>query len=184
MKKLLTLAFLLSASPALADALSTYWPTAIANSGCAAGATGTQCRIAWVNTQMVSGAYQNILVPSIVAYLVNVAHWPQVLSYGQLNYNKLLSGTAWASLTAAQQNGVQIYATTVVQSFTASFSTASNYSNIQAFFTTLSGDAASGLTAADVTAIMALASTTVPWWQANGYPFPINQGNVTNDGLQ
>lgn len=56
------------------------------------------------------------------------------------------------------------------------------YSAIQAFLNALASDTATGVTSTDVANLLAMATTTMPWWKANNYPSPINESDLVAAG--
>lgn len=59
-----------------------------------------------------------------------------------------------------------------------------DYAALRALWATLpSGDVNTGIAAADVTALLALAGgPPVPWWKANGYTSPFNENDLAAAG--
>ena len=63
------------------------------------------------------------------------------------------------------------------------------YSTLNTMLTAMTTDAHTGLTSTDVTAIMALAQTTIPWWQATiaqgggGLSSPVGVGDLSAASL-
>jgi hypothetical protein len=57
------------------------------------------------------------------------------------------------------------------------------YSAVQNFLGALAADSNTGITAGDVTALLAMAATTIPWWKASGYPCPFSGQDIVNAGL-
>jgi hypothetical protein len=62
-------------------------------------------------------------------------------------------------------------------------SDAATYSSVQGMLSELTTDANTGVTSALEAELLALAATTQPWWQANGYPRPFDMGDIQAAGL-
>ena len=57
------------------------------------------------------------------------------------------------------------------------------YAAVQGWLDAWAGDANTGITGADVAAILGLAATFVPWWQSAGFASPLNLNDVAAAGL-
>lgn len=146
------------------DALKTQW----------AGLSGTTAqKLAAINAMTVAGPSQNVAPSAIVAYLALNLKLAPLLKYAA-NAPATEAGACAEELAAILQMGSN--APTFETSNPAVLAT------VTGMLQAISADSASGLTASDVTALLALAATTVPWWQANGYTSPFSQADLDAAG--
>ncbi len=147
------------------DALKTEW---------AALSGTTAAKLAAINAMTVAGPKQDVSVSSVVAYLALNAKFANLQSYAA----SPPTGAQAAAVTAAKE--FLAILSTPVSTF--QMSIASIYSTISTFLNALAADPASGITAADVTALLAMTATTIPWWKANGYTSPFTQADLDAAG--
>ena len=135
----------------------------------------TAQKLAAINAMTVAGPNVDVSTSSVLGYLMmNV---------------KLVTLQEYA---ASPPNGSSPTVVALVKELLATFSypafqtfqtsQASVYSTVSGMLSTIAGDANTGITSADVTAILALAQTTILWWQANGYTSPINDNDLMAAG--
>ena len=136
-------------------ALKTEWATL----------TGTTAqKLAAINALTVAGPNVDVPVADAVLFLANEGKWAALAVYGQ---KALASLAAGGTLTTAQSAGAQFAALMQSSQFTVfKTSTSAGLTAITAMLNAVASDSASGLSSADVTALLALAQTTTPWWQA------------------
>ncbi len=155
------------------DALATLW----ASISSANPTFTTAQKLAAVNTQTVAGPNIDVPVVEAAIYLANEGKWAQLISYAQKQLANLGAGV---TLTPAEQAGAQLAALIATPQFTAfQTSSAVGLAAATAMLNAIAGDPLSGIASADVTALLALAETTVPWWQANGFAGPITPAYLT-----
>ncbi len=153
------------------DALASEWAAITAANP---GYTTAQ-KLAAVNAMTVAGPTVDVPTSAVLNYLM-------------LNV-KLVGLEAYA---AAPPSGSSPTVVALVKELLAAFgypafqifqtSLAAVYSTVSGMLSAIAGDVNTGLTSADATAILALAQTTIPWWQANGYTSPINNNDLTAAG--
>lgn len=156
------------------DALKAEWATL----------TGTIAeKLAAVNAATVAGPNVDVTVPQIVGYLLlNGAYLPvSAFAQGATTGN----ATHDAALAAAK---TLMAAITVPNAPTLRMSDPSTYAIIKGMAdAVLAQETASpgstGFTQAVHNGLLALAATTVPWWQANGYASPLNGHDLVAAGL-
>lgn len=159
------------------DALVAAWnsttqpPANVTGTGLSSSMTTAQ-KLAALNGWAVAGPNVNVNVSAVVGYLgLN----------GKLS--ALAKYAASPPATAAGVAGQELLA--IINCPNAPAFQTSNptvYQTIEGMLTTLAGDANSGISSTDVTNLLALAATTVPWWQANGYGRPISMDDLTAAG--
>lgn len=149
------------------DALAAKWATL--------SGTTTE-KLSAINTLTVAGSNADVSVSSVLGYLA-------------LN-GKLSNLLAYAASPPAGANAQAVVAAKEVSALfsTASFTTfamsnAAIYAGVQGFISALVADAANtGITAADMSALLALAATTMPWWQSAGYTSSFNTNDLAAAG--
>jgi hypothetical protein len=135
----------------------------------------TAQKIATLNAMTVAGPNQDVPVSSVVAYLA------LDLKLATLkNYAASPPSGSNASVVAVAQNFVAMLSVNEPPPF--EMSNPMIYSAISGFLTTLATDTNTGIVTADVTALLALAATTLPWWEANGYAGPITGDDLAAAG--
>jgi len=136
-------------------ALASLWATL------PAGDT-TEQKLAAVNAMSVAGPKQDVPVGEVVGYLALQGKLSALQDYAAAK-------TGQAQAVIAARELATLLAAPSVSTFRMSDET--TYGAIAAFLNALAGDAASGITAADVTALLALAQAPdISWCRANGYP--------------
>ena len=136
-------------------ALQTLWATL------PAGDTTAQ-KLAAVNGMTVAGPKQDVPVSAAVGYLALQGKLANLQDYAAAK-----NGPAQA-VTAAREL-VTLLTTPSVTAFRMSDATV--YAAVAAFLDALAGDAASGIAAEDVAALLALAQApAISWCRANGFP--------------
>ena len=145
--------------------LSQFWATLPAS-------LTTAQKLAQLNATLVAGPPRDVPVSSVLGYLMlnnklvglqsYAASPPAGASPGAVVVAKeLIAGFAFPSFTGFQMSNPTIY------------------SQVSASLQALASDTLTGITSADVTALLNLAATTVPWWEANGYSGPITAAYLT-----
>jgi hypothetical protein len=155
------------------DALVTKWATL----------TGTTAdKLAAVNAATVAGPNVDVTVPQIVGYLLLHGAYLPVAAFAQ----GATTGDAThdAALAAAK---TLMAAITVPNAPTLGMSDPSTYAIIKGMAdAVLAQETASpgstGFTQAVHDGLLALAATTTPWWQANGYGGPFNTNDLAAAG--
>ena len=144
------------------DALKATWATL------PAGDTTAQ-KLAAVNALTVAGPNIDVQVSAVVAYLAL-----------NLKLAALLKYAANAPATEAGACAAELAALLNMGSNAPNFATSQPavYNALQTMLTAMASDTNSGITSSDVTALMALAATEVPWWQAT-----VAQGGGGLNGL-
>lgn len=141
------------------DALKAAW----------AGLSGTTAeKLAAINSQTVAGPNVEVPVSVVVGYLALAGKLSGLLAYAA-------SAPATEAGVAAKELAALIGSPNAPAFAMGNPQTAAT---VTAFLGALVGDPASGLTSADQTAILALAATTRPWWQASGYGGPFNPNDL------
>lgn len=151
------------------DALAALWATL-------SSADTTAQKLATVNAMTVPGNPVDVPISAVVGYLG--------LS------GKLLTLEAYA---AGPPPGSQPAPIAAAKLFAAMFGSSNAppfqmsqpavYSAIDAYLNALTSDVNTGIAAADVTALLALAGgPPVPWWKANGYTSPFNENDLAAAG--
>ena len=157
---------------------STTLPAGVTGTPLVSGASAVS-NLALLNAWTVAGPNVDVPVSSVVAYLGNVLKLP-----GLNGYATAAAAVAPASRTEAQLAGmelVELFGMPDAPAFKTSV--ASEYTLLEGMLTAIAGDSASGLTTADVTALMALAATTIPWWQSVGMTSPVSPNDLSAAGL-
>ena len=157
----------------MSDALSTEW-AAITSAN--PSATTAQ-KLALLNAATVAGPNIDVPVTTAALFLANEGKWAQLLAYAQKAFATLQAG---GTLTPAQAAAAQLAALIALPQFTAfKTSVPSGYTAISTMLNAVAGDSASGIASTDVTNLLTLAATTIPWWQANGFQGPITPAYLT-----
>jgi len=133
----------------------------------------TEEKLAAINAMSVPGPHTDVTLTSIVSYLGLNGKLASLLKYAA-NPPQTQSGVAAAELVAMFSLG----------SNAPVFNMANPdiYTGMSNMLTALTSDSNSGLTSTDYTNLLNLASTTIPWWQANGYTSPINTNDLIMAG--
>ena len=147
------------------DALKAQW------AALPAGDTTAQ-KLAAVNALTVAGPSIDVPVSAVVGYLAESSKLASLLKYAAA------PAATEAGVAAAELSAIIMCPN--APPFRTSNSTVA--ASVAGFLTALAADANSGLVAADVTALLALAATTLPWWQSAGYTSPISQGDLDAAG--
>lgn len=134
----------------------TYYDALIAKWATLTPGTTAQ-KLASVNALTVAGPNVDVQPAQVVRYLAINLKLATLLKYAQ-SAPSTEAGACAAELAAVLGMGVNAPPFYTSQ--------AADYAALQAMLTALSSDTNSGLIAADVTALLALASTTIPWWKA------------------
>lgn len=134
--------------------------------------TGTTLqKLTAINALTVSGAAQDVPASALVGYLALQAKLGTFKAYAA----SPPSGASLIAVTAAQE----LFAVLAMPCFsTFQTSVPEVLSALSAWINACASDDNTGITAADVTNILSLAATQVPWWQANGYPRPLDSGDL------
>jgi hypothetical protein len=159
--------------------LSSVWattglPADVTGTPLAAGMTAAE-KLAAIGTWMVAGPMQDVSVSSVSAYLAVQGKLPRLEAYAAAApaTAATLAEAAAKSYFDLLPNGVR----------TIEMSNATVYAAVQGWLNAWTGDTNTGVTSTDVTNILALAATQIPWWEANGYPGPININDLAAAGL-
>lgn len=148
------------------DALKQQWATLPSTDT-------TAQKLAAMNALTVAGPNVDVPISSAVGYLGLNAKLATLMKYAA-NPPATAAGIAGAELVAVMNcPNAPAFGT----------SNPTTYATLQEMLNLLAGDAASGITSTDVTNLLGLAATTIPWWRANGYPRPVDMGDVQAAGL-
>jgi len=148
------------------DALVARWATL-------AGTTAQ--KLGAINALTVDGPIADVSISAVVAYLALGGKLAGLQAYAQNPPNN-----ANAEAIIAARELVALMSSPNAPSFR--MSDPAVYATVQDFLSALAGDAATGITADNQAALLALAATTIPWWQAIGYTSPISQGDLDAAG--
>lgn len=143
-------------------------PTGVTGGSLLTNGLTTAQKLTAINAWMVAGPNQDVPISAVVSYLGLNAKLTGLMKYA-----------ASAPATSAGVAGAELAAIINCPNappFQASKSAV--FGTLEAMLTALSGDPTSGISAADVTALLALASTSIPWWQSNGYTSPFNANDL------
>lgn len=132
----------------------------------------TAQKLAAINAMTVAGPNQDVSISSVVAYLGLNGKLPGLIKYAE-SPPATAAGVAGASLVA-------LFNMPNAPGFQTSNSTV--YGTLSTMLNALAGDSNSGITSTDVTNLLALASTTIPWWQSNGYSSSFTQADLDAAG--
>jgi hypothetical protein len=150
-------------------ALQTQWATL----------TGTTAaKLAAINALTVAGPNVDVSVSSVVAYLALNAKLSTLQNYAQT----AVAGTGSATIQSvmAARELIALIGCPNAPSF--GTSVLAVYTVLSGMLAALVSDPNTGLVSADQTALLALAATTIPWWQANGYAGPFTAPDLVNAG--
>jgi hypothetical protein len=130
-------------------------------------------KLAAINALTVAGPNQDVPPSAVVAYLALNGKFAALMKYAQ-SPPATDAGVAAANFAAiiGLGNNAPIF----------EMSVPATYAAIEAMLDALASDPASGVASADVAALLALAATAVPWWQANGYTSPIGPNDLAAAG--
>jgi hypothetical protein len=149
-----------------------------------AGFSGTTAsKLTQVNALTVAGPNVDVDTTDVAAYLLLQGVYPrfQLFAAGSPTGD----ATHDAALVAAQSFIAWLGLPNSPPINTAKpevFAAMSNMGNaVVAYETATPG--ATGFTQAVLTGLLALAQTTMPWWQANGFSKPVTAADVANAGL-
>jgi hypothetical protein len=150
------------------DALRAQWTTL------PAGDTPAQ-KLAAINALTLAGPAVDVPVGEVAGYLALQGKLSALQAYAA-------SPPAGANATAvvAAKELVTLLGAPSVSVFR--MSDAATATAVRNFLNALTADAATGITAQDVAALLGLAATTLPWWQASGYSSPIAQSDLDAAG--
>lgn len=149
------------------DALVDKWATL-------AGTTDE--RLAALNAEMVDGPKAAVDISAVTGYLATNLKLAALMSYA----DDPPVGADEAAVASAK-NLVALFRLPQPPAFRTDLPPV--YAVVEASLSALAADPLSGVTAEDADALMALANTRIPWWQAAGYPEPINGTNLIQAGL-
>lgn len=148
------------------DALVAKWATL-------AGTTAE--KLAAIDALTLAGPNQDVRATAVVGYLALAGKLAGLQAYA-------------ASASTSAPAGVaakQFFALLSIPSFTAfEMSDPTVYQAVEAWLNAWAADSATGITADNVAAILALAATTLPWWQApvasggGGLTSPVSQNDL------
>ena len=151
---------------------STTLPAGVTGTPLSASMTTAQ-KLAAINSWTVVGPYQDVTPSSVVAYLAL-----NVKLAGLINYAK--SPPATAAGIAASELIALLGMGTNAPSF--AMSNPSVFTTISTMLNAVAADPNSGLASADVANLLALAATTMPWWQHAGYTSAFNSNDLAAAG--
>jgi hypothetical protein len=155
------------------DALIAKWATL-------SGTTAQ--KLATLNALTAAGPTQDVSASAALAYFALNAKLSGLLAYAASPPTN-----AQAPVVVAAKEFAALFSMPAFTTF--QLSNPSILATVQVFLNLLASDAATGITAADATALLALGSTTVSWCKANGYPEAQSGGggitnvDLTNAGL-
>lgn len=127
----------------------------------------------------VPGPNVDVKVSSVVGYLALNSKLYNLQNYASTAVVGI-NGATTASVTAAKEL-VSLMASPNAPNFQTSVS--SVYSTIQMMLEALASDSNTGITSTDVTNLLALAATTILWWQSVGLTSPPNIYDLQAAGL-
>jgi hypothetical protein len=150
-----------------------YYDALIARWATLAGTTAE--KLAVINSLTVEGPAADVAVSAVVASLALSGKLAGLQAYAQnppesANPEALVAARELVALMSSPNAPAFRMSDPVV------------YAPVQGFLTALTADAATGVTADDHAALLALAATTIPWWKANGYASPVSQGDLDAAG--
>ena len=148
------------------DALVARWATL--------AGTAAQ-KLAAINAETVAGPNADVAVSAVVATLALSGKLAGLQTYAQSP-----PANAVAQAVTAARELVALMSSPNAPAFR--MSDPSVYTTVQGFLSALVADVATGITADNQSALLALAATTIPWWTANGYASPISQGDLDAAG--
>lgn len=144
------------------DALIAKWSTL----------TGTTAeKLGIINSLTAPGPIVDVPVSSVVGYLAFNGKLAGLLDYAAAPP----SGAVPMAVIAAKELSAYISSPNAPHF---GMSNPANYAVVSSFLDALVSDPNTGLTATDKTNILALASSVLPWWKANGYTSPISDADL------
>jgi hypothetical protein len=144
------------------DALTTKWATLSGT---------TNDKLVAINALTVAGPAKDVSASSVIGYLALNAKLSGLLAYAAAPPQ----GAQAVTVVAAKE----LAALLSMPSFTTFYlSDPQVAAGVQVFLNALAGDAATGIAAADVTALLALGNTTIPWWASAGYSSSISLNDL------
>jgi hypothetical protein len=150
---------------------ATQPPTGVTGTALISSMTTAQ-KLAAVNNWAVPGPNADVPVSAVVGYLGLQGKLSGLQAFAA---NPPSGDTNTEAILAAKEL-VAIIGCPNAPDF--GMSNSAYYSTIQGMLNALAADASSGITATDVTNLLALAATTVPWWQAGGYTSAISTADL------
>jgi hypothetical protein len=150
-----------------------YYDALIARWATLAGTTAE--KLAAINALTVAGPTTDVSVSAVVAYLALSGKLAGLEAYAQ---NPPSNADAQALVAAREL--VALMSSPNAPPFR--MSDPAVYATVEGFLSALVADAATGITAENQAALLALAATAIPWWQASGYASPISQGDLDAAG--
>ncbi len=133
----------------------------------------TAQKLAAVNAMTVDGPNQDVPVANVEGYLsiggilTNMEDW-------------LAANTTPSAARTSAKELLRTIASPHVMAFNTS--APETYAALQGMLNALAASPPALLTAANVSALLAMAATTLPWWQANGYSSPISSADMIAAG--
>ena len=160
------------------DALVAAWNGATQP---AAGVTGTALtqgmttaqKLGAVNGWTVPGPNQDVRVSTVQGKLMLAGAWLKLKAYAAANPTTQTGEVAQMLLDMCNSPSLQTF----------QMSDGPTYQNVQGMLSLLAQDPATGVTSALEAELLALASTTQPWWQANAYARPFDLGDCAAAGV-
>lgn len=146
--------------------LTALWPSLPAGT--------TAEKIAAVNAMTTSGTPRDVAVGDVQGYLDLNGLLPAIRTWVASN------PAAGIALTAAQ-GLIDVLESPHIAVFQMSNSTV--YTEIEGMLNALAASPPALLSATNVSNLLALAATTIPWWQANGFPAPLTTNDAAAAGL-
>ena len=148
------------------DTLRAVWPNLSGT---------TDQKLAALAAMTVAGPTVDVKTSDVFAYLALAGKLTGLQVYAVSPPN---GANANAILAARQLFALPSVGVTTIQ-----MSSPQVYTVVQAWLGALVAETAdTGITSADVSVLMALASSSIPWWQANGYTSPISQNDLDAAG--
>ncbi len=149
------------------DPLIAIWPNV-------PGST-TADKLAALNAMTAAGPYKDVSPSAIIGYLGLQGKLYNLISYANNPPTNAIS----TSVSVAK---VLISILTMPSAPAFQTSQSAIYNTIVAMLSQLVADPLTGLVSADQTNLVALANTTIPWWQANGLLAPVNLNDLAAAG--
>lgn len=147
----------------------------------------TAQKLAAVNALTVAGPNADVSVSSAALFLANEGKWAALVAYAQKAFATLQAG---GTLTTAQSAAAQLNALMQTPQFTVfQTSTSAGLAAVTAMLNAVASDSASGISSGDVAALLGMAQTTIPWWQATvaqgggGLSSPVGVGDLSAANL-
>lgn len=142
----------------------------------------TDVKISLVNGAIIPGPNKDITIPSLVGYLLLSGAYLPLSAFSNTAQNGNI--THDIALNAAKTLMAIItvpYTPTLQTSLPAVYTTISTLS-ASILANEIATPGSIGFTQAVHDGLLALAATTVPWWEANGYSGPISYGDLAAAG--